>query len=117
MQVHVSELVAFTPGDGAAERSSMFLAGVAAHRASAQSQRYLVVAPSAHAEARVLEVTGDIRSPFACTAGVDAPLATRHQSLEALGRQLFRRTEPQRNGRRGKSAPRAVYATLASEGQ
>jgi hypothetical protein len=107
VQVQVGELLALTFGDGATECSAVFLVGVAAYGASAPCRWHMVGAPSAHAAARVLAVTGDIRSPFGWTAGVDAPLPV-DISRRALGTQLSRRTEPQRNVRRGKADPRTV---------
>jgi hypothetical protein len=56
--------VAFTPGNGAAEAGSMFLARMTAHPASAQPQRHWIGVPTAHASALTLTVAGDIRSPF-----------------------------------------------------
>jgi hypothetical protein len=80
-----------------------------AHCASAQSHGHRSGTRTAHSASPFLAVTGDIGSPFGIwTAGVDAPLATRlgGRGRESRRAQLCHWTEPQRNGRRGKSAPR-----------
>lgn len=117
MQIHGGEVVALTAGDGAAECAAMFFTGVTADSASPQSHWQWIGTPTAHRSASILAVTGVMRSPFGgWTAGIDAPLAFRLRALgrKPLGTQLSRRTEPQRNGRRGKTDPRTVETILAS---
>ena len=108
MQTGVSESLAVASGNTASLCALVFFVRMTARITALQSQRNWIRVPPAHEAALVVAVTGDIGSPF----GVGPPGLTLRVPLDpgqnGPGTQLSRRTEPQRNVRRGNSDPRAV---------